>query len=176
VRRWFALVCLFGVLGAPAAATAGSRGLERFEGTFVYVGSSEKGARIIDRAITEVTDDMGFLKKGIANDRLDEALSVVPRIVIEADGDRIVVEFQSATYRSRVGGPWVEAKSPDGENVKVRHRVKKQRLIQEIQTDKGLRRDVFVPRGKNEIRIDVTVSSPKLPDDIKYDLEYRKKQ
>src|SRR5688572_26091553 len=45
----------------------------------------------IDRAVAEVTDQMGFLVSGIANGRLDESLNPDRRVVIDPRGEDVVV-------------------------------------------------------------------------------------
>jgi hypothetical protein len=143
-------------------------------GTFVYAGSSERGRNMIDRVIELATEDMGFLRESIASDRLEEKTAIAPRIVIAREKNMVTVEFQGATYRSRINGGWVTATSPGGESISVRHRIRGDKLVQEIRTKKGRRVNLFSARGKDRLNLDVIISSPHLPEDVRYDLRYRR--
>jgi len=162
------------LLCAPADSVAGDP-VGRFEGAYEYAGSTKQGKQTIERAIEKVTDEMGILKDGIAKDRLDEALDVLPRIVISVHDDEVSVEFQGITYRSVLGGPWVSEVSPKGEKIQVQHRMKNGKLVQEIRTKNGRRVNVFTMQRAKQMQISVIVSSPKLPNDIRYKLNYRRK-
>jgi hypothetical protein len=149
--------------------------LSRYQGTYLYVGSSERGRDTIQRAIQQVTDEMGFLRSQIAQDRLQARLEAVHRIVIRAEEDGMAaVQFQGATYRSKLDGSWTRARTPAGEWVQVRHRSWRGRLAQEIKAGKGRRTNVYTQLGDGRLRLDVTIASRKLPSDIRYDLIYRK--
>ena len=117
---------------------------------------------------------MGFLRESIASDRLEEKTVIAPRIAIVREKNMVTVEFQGATYRSRINGGWVTATSPGGEPISVRHRIRGDKLVQEIRTKKGRRINLFSARGKDRLNLDVIISSPHLPEDVHYDLTYRR--
>lgn len=143
-------------------------------GTFEHAGSSEPGRIMIDRAIELATEEMGFLRESIASDRLEENTVISRRIVIAREKKMVTVEFQGATYRSRIDGGWVTATSPGGESISVRHRIRGDKLVQEIRTKKGRRVNLFRARGKDRLDLDVIISSPHLPQDVRYHLRYRR--
>lgn len=150
--------------------------MTRYEGTFEYSATSAKARRTIDQAIEEVTDEMGFLKDGIAHDRLEEKLEVLPTIAIAVKGRSVAITFQGVTYRSRLGGDSVLATTADNEEIRVRHYVKRRKLVEEIRTEKGRRINVFSLEDENRLVLTVIVSSPKLPSDVRYDMMYRRKR
>ena len=158
----------------PGHGRAEGSPMRALVGTFVYAGSSERGRIMIDRVIELATEDMGFLRESIASDRLEEKTAIAPRIVIAREKNMVTVEFQGATYRSRINGGWVTATSPGGESITVRHRVRGDKLVQDIRTKKGRRVNLFRARGKDRLDLDVVISSPHLPEDVRYDLRYRR--
>lgn len=158
----------------PGHGRAEGSPMRALVGAFVYAGSSERGRIMIDRVIELATEDMGFLRESIASDRLEEKTEIAPRIVIAREKNMVTVEFQGATYRSRINGGWVTATSPGGESITVRHRIRGDKLVQDIRTKKGRRVNLFRARGKDRLDLDVVISSPHLPEDVRYDLRYRR--
>ena len=160
----------------PGRGRAEGSPMSALVGTFVYAGSSERGRIMIDRAIELATEEMGFLRESIASDRLEEKTAIALRIVIAREKNMVTVEFRGATYRSRINGGWVTATSPGGESISVRHRIRGDKLVQEVRTKKGRRVNLFSARGKERLDLDVIISSPHLPEDVRYDLRYRRIQ
>jgi hypothetical protein len=158
----------------PGSGRAEGSPTRALAGTFVYAGSSERGRMMIDRAIEQATEEMGVLRESIASDRLQEKTAIALRIVIAREKNIVTVEFQGATYRSRINGGWVTATSPGGESISVRHRIRGDKLVQDIRTQKGRRVNLFSARGKDRLNLDVIISSPHLPEDVHYDLRYRR--
>ncbi|HET6417717.1 MAG TPA: hypothetical protein VFG22_15575 [Polyangiales bacterium] len=158
----------------PERGLAEGSPIRALVGTFAYAGSSERGRIMIDRAIELATEEMGFLRESIASDRLQEKTAIAPRIVIAQEKNMVTVEFQGATYRSRINGGWVTATSPGGESISVRHRIRGDKLVQDIRTQKGRRVNLFRARGKDHLNLAVVISSPHLPEDVRYDLTYRR--
>ncbi|MGB8224001.1 MAG: hypothetical protein WCF10_15540 [Polyangiales bacterium] len=158
----------------PGRGRAEGSPVRALAGTFVYAGSSERGRIMIDRAIELATEDMGFLRESIASDRLQEKTAIAQRIVIARDKNMVTVEFQGVTYRSRINGGWVTATSPAGESIRVRHRIRGDKLVQEIRAKKGRRVNLFRARGKDRLDVEAIISSPHLPEDVRYDLRYRR--
>jgi len=158
----------------PGRGRADGSSMRALVGTFVYAGSSERGRIMIDRAIDLATEEMGFLRECIASDRLEENTVIARRIVIAREKNMVTVEFQGATYRSRIDGGWVTATSPGGGSISVRHRIRGDKLVQEIRTKKGRRVNLFSARGKDRLDLEVIISSPHLPEDVGYHLRYRR--
>lgn len=170
-----AAVAAIFIVGSPSGK-ADEFTVARYQGTFEYRGTSAKARRTIDQAIEEVTDEMGFLKDGIAQDRLEEELELLPTIVIAVEGKSVSITFQGVTYTSRLGGDSVLATTADGEKIRIRHYLKRRKLVEEIRTENGRRVNVFSLGDDRRMDLTVIVSSPKLPSDVRYDLMYRRKQ
>ncbi|MGB5810870.1 MAG: hypothetical protein WBG86_10085 [Polyangiales bacterium] len=173
---FFALALLSTIAFVPTGARGDGFKRGRYQGTFEYVGTSPQARRTIDRAIEEVTDEMGFLKDGIAQDRLEDKLTTLPTITIEFEGTMVAVTLRGSTYQSRIGGGWAPATNPDGDEVQIRHRIKNGKLVEEIRTDKGRRINVFAAKSDTRLVVTTIVTSPKLPSDIRYALMYQRKK
>ncbi len=169
------MIAILVVAGAnPGRGRAEGSPIKHLVGTFVYAGSSERDHVMIDRAIELATEEMGFLRESIASDRLGDKTEIARRITISREKDMVTVEFQGATYRSRINGGWVTATSPGGESIRVRHQIRGDKLVQQIRTKKGRRVNRFRARGKRRLNLDVTISSSHLPEDVRYHLRYRR--
>lgn len=128
----------------------------------------------IDRAITEVTDQMSFFTRGIANGRIDESVNPDERVSIEADGEHVVVAIgEGRPVRMTLNGPAVATTAADGRSLRTRAIVHGGRLSIEEQTDEGTRILTFQPRG-DALVMTTRIRSDRLPDEIEYGLRYRR--
>lgn len=128
----------------------------------------------IDRAIGEVTGQMSFFARGIASDRIDEAVNPDERVSIEAAGDDIVVAVgEGQPVRLTVNGPAVRGTGADGQPLRARATLRGDALSIEEQTDRGTRILTLQPRG-DALAMTTRIRAERLPDDIVYDLRYRR--
>lgn len=163
-------------LSDPHPAGAAGSSLDAFAGDYEHAGSPAQARRQIDRAIADVTDDMGFLKSGVAEDRLEEGTGHVPRIAIRVWGKDVRIRLHDVEYRARIDGSEQTARSKTGETVRVRHRFRNGRLVQLIGTGKGHRKNIFtLEDGGRSLRMTVVISSRHLPHDVRYDAVYRRR-
>jgi hypothetical protein len=127
----------------------------------------------IDQAVSRVTDQMNFFVRGIANGRLDEALNPERRVVLEPDGDHVVVAIgQGRPYRLALNGPAI-SRNVDGNAVRTRATMRDGRLTVEETTDQGTRLLVFQARGRS-LTVSTRIQADELPEDIAYRLTYQR--
>jgi hypothetical protein len=138
-----------------------------------HLANRDAEARI-DRAVSEVTNQMNFLTRGIANGRIDEAVNPDERVSIEADGASHIVFAigRGRPVRLEIGGPSVASTSADGRAQRVRAVVRGGRLSIHEQVDGGTRVLTFRRRG-DTLWMTTRIQSDRLPDEIVYGLDYR---
>ena len=159
-------------LALPSLAAAQDEGVERFAGTWRYSGSAESGTRIIHRAVDRTVEDMNIFVRAIAAGRLRDKNQLVRRIQITVSGDTVTVEFDgNRTYRTQLG-QW-RRHTFDGDSINVQFRYRNGALVQLFRSDSGSRRNVYRILDDGRMRLDVTVQSDQLPQDMRYGLVYR---
>jgi hypothetical protein len=150
----------------PASPVDALVGRHRFSG-----GEAQKAA--IARAVEDVVDRMGLLSRGIARKRLLAANAIPRAIEIARDGDLVTVVIDDRRYVARIGGKPVKVRGSDGKPSRMRYRMRNGSLVQVFDAAEGDRINVFTPREGGGIALHVTITSPKLPADVKYRLSYR---
>ncbi len=158
----------------PEEVTPRDRELVRSLAGEWQLAQSDAEARI-DHAISEVTGQMSFFARGIANDRIDEAVDPDERVSIEVpDGEHVVVAIgQAEPARLELNGPPVRATGVDGQPVSRRAVLRGEHLVIEERTAQGTRTLTFAPRG-DALVVSTRIRADQLPDAIEYDLRYRR--
>lgn len=127
-----------------------------------------------DRAIADVTGQMSFFARGFANARIDEAVNPDERVRIEPAGDDIVVAVgRGRPVRLVPNGPAVRGTGADGQPLRARAILRGDALSIEEETERGTRILTLRPRG-DALVVTTRIRSERLPDDIVYDLRYRR--
>ena len=163
-----ALAALAAAFPAPASTQSPT-----LEGSYVLVSP---GRAEIDRAIETAIARMNFVTRPIARGRLRRTnvpygrlrVSVSPsEIVTTADDGSPVVTPPSGTF--------VKWEREDGETFDVATRWQGDTLSQTFRADDGQRDNLYTlgPDGRT-LTLAVTLSSPRLPNPLRYSLTYRK--
>lgn len=144
------------------------------QGTFVYDASASDD---VEAAIKEATHKMSFITKPIARGRLKKTNEPYRRVIISPTAAEISIAMdQRAPIVTPSDGTAIDWKRPeDGEMLKVSTSWEGDRLRETFVADDGQRENVFSlsPDGRT-LRMDVTVSSPRLPAPVRYALVYRR--
>lgn len=145
------------------------------QGTFVYVA---EGSDDIDRAIQQAVSGMNFITRPIARGRLKKtnapygslSLSHTPsQVTVTTDGRAPIV-----TPASGEPAKWTRE---DGEVLDVSTEWQNGRLVQTFAAEDGKRVNVYsLGADGNTLSLQVTVSSPRLPEPMTYTLRYRRQR
>jgi len=156
----------------PAAAEpAAPPAAERFNGTWRYSRSAAAGTAIIHRAVDHTVDPMNFIIRPIAAGRLRDKNPLVQRIEIHVSGGEARIVFDGhRTYRTPLG-QW-RTHHFDGDAIQVQIRERGGSLVQLFRSDSGTRRNVYRMLPNGNMRLEVTVQSDSLPQDMHYQLVY----
>lgn len=169
-----ALSVLVAAVAAPAFGqdSSGASGIDRFVGTWRYAGSQDHGTRIIHRAVDETVAPMNFFVRSIAAGRLRGKNPLVQRIEIANPNHNIRITFDGDRTYETAPNQWRTHRF-DGESIRVQIRERGDALVQLFRTDSGNRRNVYRLTGDGRMRLEVTVQSDQLPQDMTYRLNYR---
>jgi hypothetical protein len=147
--------------------------LAGFPGEYAFSGGEAERQALRD-AVDAVVAEMNPLVRSIARNRLLENNKIASRVGIGADGEAVTIAFDERTYTAVLGAAAVDVTAINGDRVRLTHRLQGKRLMQRFDGDKGSRRNVIAVRG-DRLRIDVTVQSESLPDDLVYRLTFSRK-
>lgn len=146
--------------------------IDGLEGVW-HLADADAEARI-DRAVSEVTDQMSFFVRGIANGRIDEAVNPDRRVTIEPAGEghlRVAIG-RGAPVRLPLDGRYVRTTGANGQPVRTRALLRNGSFaIQEV-TEQGSR-TLYFRRHGDSLVMATRIRSSQLPADIVYRLRYR---
>lgn len=166
-------VLLASMVARPASASdkGSAQLLGQITGRYRFVGGKTQ-RRGVKRAIERVVSQMNFLIRGFARSRLEETNRVASKISIDRQGERITISFDERTYTAPLDGRTVWVKGVTGDKVKLKLRAGRKRLLQVFIGDRGQRANAFLPGNRRTLVLKVTISSDRLPGDIRYRLTY----
>lgn len=162
------LLALVLALLAPAMARAQT---PRLEGTYTYVASASDD---IGKAIEQGTAKMNFITRPIARGRLRKTNPVYRTVMIAHTPTEVRVTTDGrAPIVSPADGAPIRWKREDGEELDVSTEWEDGALEQTFEAPDGKRVNVYrlSPDGRT-LTMTVTVTSPRLPAPITYDLAY----
>jgi len=141
----------------------------------VYVNATQP-ADTIDQAIDAAVAKMNFIKRPIARGRLARTNPLYGRIEISQDAAEIRVRFDDGNpVVMPLDGASTQWTRGDGEVFDVSANLQESQLIQTFKAGDGQRVNHFSlePDGST-LTLQVTLSSPQLPEPVKYTLTYRR--
>lgn len=151
---------------ADAVPAAAGRKIADYVGAFHHTGG-DADRRARDDAIEDVVKEMSFIVRGIARDRLKEANPIAQQVGVALDGEELTVSFDSRRYTAPLSGEPVEVVGITGDTLQLRHRFRKGRVLQLFDGGDKSRRNVLSLDDEGRLTVRVTVSSEKLPKDLK---------
>src|SRR5690349_12886030 len=167
------------LLGAGAIATVA---LPR--ATFAQAGTiagtyvlDRKASDDVEKAIQAAVKDMNFVTRPIARGRLNKTNKPYERVTIATSGANTVVTIDTLPPRQAPSnGTAIDWKRPaDGEKMKLSMKWDGGHLVETFKPEDGQRVNEYVlsPDGAT-LTMHVTLTSPRLPKPVKYNLVYRK--
>lgn len=145
---------------------------ELLTGRFTLTGSKERSEAQINEAISRAVADMSFLTRGIAADRLREKNPVRESVQTEVSGDRIAITYGDARYESR-SGHW-ETVVATGEEVELLQTASGDSIYQTFRAEDGEKTTVYRFSPDGRLTLDITLTSPRLPEPLRYSLRYER--
>lgn len=130
----------------------------------------------VESAIRDATARVNFALRGIARSRLRRTNAPYRTVTIAHTTASVTITTDDrAPITSPSSGAPVEWTREDGEVLQVSTRWEGDRLRQTFTADDGERTNIFwlVPE-KNALMLEVTVTSPRLPEPLTYTLAYRR--
>lgn len=144
--------------------------LERYEGTYrILLEECDEIRPAVERTVSK----MSFLVRGIARSRLMKSQILFPAITVYSTDSAFRIRHVNGTdiahSDSKTG---VKAKAPDGSDIVVRLRPGPP-LVQSYESSDGKRENTYTLSADGaKLTVDVRVTSPRLPEEIRYRLVY----
>jgi hypothetical protein len=127
----------------------------------------------VPQAIDKAIEKMNFIKRPIARSRLATTNKPYQKIHIELGASEVVITYDDqAPIRMPLGGESIKWTRADGEVFNVAASFDGSKLVQTYKAEDGQRVNAFTKQG-GALQMDVEVSSPQLPQPLKYALLYR---
>ena len=146
--------------------------LAHYEGTYNVVPAECDDIRpVVDRTVAR----MNFLIRGIARTRLLKTQLAFPVITVMSTASEFRIRHDGGTdvAHTDLATP-VRAKAPDGSSIVVRLSTGAQ-LVQSYESSDGRRENRYtLSADRSKLTVDVLVTSPRLPEDIRYRLVYKR--
>lgn len=161
-----ALVFLFAISPSPAGAQNAG-----FAGTYTVADGAEP---LVEQAIERAVAKMNFVTRPIARGRLKKTNPAYRVIRIEQQPAQITFQFDDRKpLQLPADGRAIKWTREDGEVLDVSANVQGSVITQTFQAKDGQRTNRFVlnPDGAS-MTLEVTVSSPRLPEPVKYSVNY----
>lgn len=159
------------VLGCMAASAAWADDSASLNGTYKYVPEQSSD---VPQAIEKAVEKMSFIKRPIARGRLSRTNTPYERIRIEVNASEAVITYEDqAPIRMPMSGQSIKWKRADGEVFDVSARLDGAKLRQTYKAEDGMRVNSFFKDSAGSLRMEVEVTSPQLPQPLKYQLLYR---
>lgn len=150
---------------------------EDFSGTYEVENGKAAARKKINRSIDKIVDDMLFIKRPWAEDKLQAKTAPCATLNVSFPGDDIAVECDSRpVYKSPQGNEKARYKSAEGVVYALRQNLDGRTLTQTFVSDDGTRTNkmTLTPSGKT-ILMRVKLESGQLPRPLEYNLTYEKK-
>ena len=148
--------------------------LAHLAGSYTLIGNQADNATTIRNAIDAVTAGMGALKKNVARKRLEAVNTIVTRIEISSDRNKVTVGMNDYVVTAPLDGSPVEAKTPAGELAQASFQLKTATLVQDIVQTKGRRENTFRFNSDGNLVMQVRETSPQLASALSYSLVFRR--
>jgi hypothetical protein len=162
------VVCL-APLGAARSAQDADTALQ---GVFVNDGQANY---IIANAIDAAVAKMNFIKRPIARSRLKKTNPLYERIEISRADRAIAVKFDAGkpvlAPADGTAAKWTRA---DGEQFDVTVNLEGDQLVQTFTAADGKRVNIFSVSADGKLLLQVMLTSPQLPEAVRYQLAYRR--
>lgn len=148
-------------------------GPEVVAGVYAFVPDASDD---VEEAIDEAVADMNFITRRIARGRLRSTNEIPERITITVAGDDVAIQQDERTpVEAPADGVPVDWISEDGEALEVSVTWDAPVLGQTFVAEDGQRMNTFeLDEDGQTLTMRVTVSSPRLPNDLTYRLVYER--
>ena len=159
------------LIGCLATFAVWADDLAGLPGTYKYTPEQSND---VSQAIEKAVEKMNFIKRPIARGRLTRTNTPYQRIRIELSASEAVIMYDDqAPVRMPMSGAPIKWKRADGEVFDVSASIEGAKLRQTYKAEDGMRVNSFFKDSAGSLRMEVEVTSPQLPQPVKYELVYR---
>jgi hypothetical protein len=162
------MFCLLGAMTGRSALAQDSP----VYGVFVNEAQSND---VIGKAIETVVAKMNFIKRPIARGRLKKTNPLYQHIEISRNASTIEVRFDAGKpVLLPQDGSVARWTRDDGEQFDVTGKLQGETLVQTFAAEDGQRVNTFSVGADGKLMLQVTLTSPQLPEPVRYQLAYRR--
>jgi hypothetical protein len=148
---------------------------QAFAGEYVFAGG-QKERDGVDAAVEASVAALNPMVRNMGRTRLRDANPVPQRLTIDVDGDRVKILFDGQGHDVALDGVPIKTESPEGDKVKVSHRLRGAQLAELIDGVGGDRTNDFkLNADGTRLTVSVKISSGQLPVPVEYRLTFKRK-
>lgn len=187
VRRhsilWAPLLAALGWVAFPsdgrvqdASVPATSSRVAQFGGVWHLATPRAEAVRIVDAAAEETASRLSFLVRRLAHGRLVQGTPVVREIELRFEpGGRLMTRLRGGDQHTTRIGHSERRRSGNGDAVTLTQRFRPSGQLEQVfEAAQGTRWYVWTPRPDGRMRIEVTTGSPRLPQAMRFSLDYQR--
>lgn len=141
-------------------------------GTFVLTQPEAQAQQGVNRSIEEAANHVGFFERGFVRSKLRDKNPVRSPVRTEIHGDRLAVTYGQDRYETVQGQ--TQTVNALGEAVQLRQYARGNQIFQNFRSKDGNKAIVMTFRPDGRMDMDVTVTSGRLPQPLRYRLQYRR--
>lgn len=146
---------------------------ERLSGTWELSGSRDQAQARVNRAIDEAASHVSWIKRSFARSRLREKNPVRDRVRTEVSGENVTIEYGDMEYTTRES-QW-QTVTALGEPTQLLQQVVGDSIYQTFRSEEGEKVTIYrISEDGNRLTLDIIVTSPQLPEPLRYELSYRR--
>lgn len=187
LKLWASLLAITGMLALVGLPTATGQEpdeqkeakedvTEAFSGTYQVEGGKKGATQKVNRAVQGILDDMSFIKRPFAEDKLKAKTEPCETLDVSFPGEKISVKCDGRpAYVSPTGYEKARYESAEGATYALRQKLEGRTLTQTFVSDDGKRTNTLqlTPSGQT-ILMKATLESGQLPRPLEYRLTYEK--
>lgn len=148
---------------------------QSFSGEYVFVGG-QKERDALAAAIETTVAAVSPMVRNLGRKRLQETNTIPQKVEISLDGDAVQILLDGDGHEATLGGAAIKAESPQGDKVKVTHRMRSGQLVELIDGVGGDRSNTFkLNADGTRLTMSVVISSSQLPVPVEYKLTFKRK-
>lgn len=151
---------------------AQQQGAELVQGTFTLAVPEEQARQSVLQAIDEAASHTGFFERGFVKSKLRDKNPVRSSVRTKVLGNELSVQYGDMRYQT-VQGQWTTVTAL-GEQVRLQQWARGNQIVQKFRSGDGQKVSIMTFQPNGQMVMDVTVTSPRLPQPLRYQLHYRR--
>jgi len=171
-----AVALVFGVVSLHPGVAVGGSFDEDIEGTWSATTSRSAARRAIDRQIDEVVEEMFFVKRPFARNKLRDGTEPCGEITVETGEENLTIQCDDRPPAvAAPDGTETDYRDDEGSTYELSQRLESDRIVQVFEASEGTRTNVYRLEGSDRLILSARLESDRLPEPVTYTRSFERK-